>query len=227
MVPETGVTRGKVASYRHDRLKVGRQWSYEPAVACGGGDPYATREWRARPWVLQGSTRPRGAESRVKCRGLWLNSGGYTARAVPKALARGLPKAPDEGVEPGDEGGKPKCFMPPAHVRVCSGPYPRALKRVPSGMMARSWSRSARCLITRWTGMATPPSTTWWCVSPTPESIGGGKALGGVETPGLGAGKRSRRRGNPPNEDRISAGSAGTERVSTEEAAKKRWREDP
>lgn len=217
MVPETGVTRGKVPSYRHAILG-----SYEPAVTVEGVTP-ALRGGSAPARGCPVGPHPEGVLSHgSSVSAMCPKSHGDGARAVPKASARGLPKGPEEGLEPCDEGGKSKLV----HARVCR-PLPACPETDPIWDRTRSWSWSARYLITRCTGMATPPSTTMWCVSPTPEPIGGGKALGGVETPGLGAGKRSRRRGNPPNEDRISAGSAGTERVSTEETTETWWREDP
>lgn len=152
----------------------------------------------------EGATNPRGAESQVKCRGFWLHSGTHAARATPKSPERGLPEGRDERLEQVDEGGQVEC----AHVRV-SRPLPTCPEAQPTFGWGRrdSWTLPARCLITRWTGMATlpcPRAATHRGVSSGPEPIGAGKPMGAWRTPSVAAGKRSRRRGNPLNEDRIS-----------------------
>ena len=157
----------------------------------------------------KGATGPRGAESWVKCRGFWLHSGTHAARATPKsphtgACPRGLMRASNRGMK------EAKPSSP--RTRVCSGPYPCALKGTRPRGRRGFWTRWARCLITRWTGMATlpcPRAATHRGVSSGPEPIGAGTPMGAWRTPSVAAGKRSRRRGNPHNDDRISGDNGG------------------
>lgn len=175
-----------------------------PAPRGGGAPAHGCSE---------GATGPRGAESWVKCRG-WTPKGympkpgrsSYTARATPKsphtgACPRGLMRASNRGTKEAEPSSP--C------VRVFR-PLPTHPEGDPAHRRGRQgfWTRWARCLTTRWTGMATLPcpraAMPHRGVSSSPEPIGAGTPMGAWRTPSVAAGKRSRRRGNPLNEDRIS-----------------------
>ncbi len=131
---------------------------------------------------------------------------GRHRRAPQGACPRGLMRASNRGMKEAEPSMSP-C------VRVF-----RPLPTHPEGDPAQGrgrrgfWTRWARCLITRWTGMATlpcPRAATHRGVSSGPEPIGAGKPMGAWRTPSVAAGKRSRRRGNPHNDGRISGGNGG------------------